>query len=421
MAMDRRDFLRLAGAAGFCTVGGFSSKALAADDENAPFFVQIQAVGGWEPTMLCDPKGYLNQLYNDGDIRTAGDINYAPIGAQWDTFFTTNAPRMVVINGVDVQTNNHDAGRRHMASGRLGEGHPNIAALAAGFHGPHLPIALLSFGGYEVTGGVVATTREVDRARLAGIIYPDRVNPDSATSALYHSPNARGLIDLARRKRAERRIADVELPKIDASMNTLLAARTGSDQLKRLEELLPTLQGTGQTAQVELAIAAYRAGVGTAVNFARGGFDTHSNHDASHRTAMTNLLDLANLIWARVDAAGIAERTVMLITSDFGRMGNGGPPGYNGNNGKDHWPVSSMIVISGLPGFQGNRVVGRTTEGHSIIPLDPATLEPAANPNQGVRIRPEHVHKNLRDLLGITGSEVDQRFPLNPEHDLALF
>ncbi|MCB9567945.1 MAG: DUF1501 domain-containing protein [Myxococcales bacterium] len=413
--MDRRDFLKMAGALGLSVAA--PGRAFAeGDDEDDLFFIQVQAVGGWEPTMLCDPKGSTNKSYADGDIKTAGNIPYAPMGPQWDTFFTTNSHRMVVVNGVDVQSNNHEAGRRNMASGRLGEGHPLLAALVAGHQAPHLPIAFLSFGGYEETGGVVAPTRQVDKTRLQGVIYPDRINPGDDKSARYHSEKTRGLIDFARRKRAERQIAATLLPKPHLSMNTLLTARLGSDQLKRLEELLPSLNGTGTEAQVELAVAAYRAGVGTAANFARGGFDTHGNHDATHSDAMGKLLELVNMIWQKVDDAGIADRTVMLMTSDFGRT-----PGYNGNNGKDHWPISSMVVVSEHPDFVGDRVVGLTDEGHSPIALDPDTLEPADDPAKGARIRPENVHKCLRDLLGITGGPVDKMFPLSPMTDMTLF
>jgi len=419
--MDRRDFFRLAGAAGLCVTPGLRAFADEGNPEpgdplpevnpNGLFFVQIQANGGWEPTMLCDPKGNLNNTYGEGDILTAGNINYAPLGEQWNTFFQTNYQRMVVFNGVDVQTNAHGPGREHTASGRLGASYPNAAALIAGFQGPHLPVALLSFGGYEQTRGVVATTRNVDKDRLGGIIFPDRINPANDDSELYHSERARELISIARQTHAERARSKVRLPKFGHSMDTLLTTRLGSDELKRLEEVLPTLGASS----VDLAIAAYRAGIGTAVNYDVVGFDTHSNHDSAHRSRMGGLLGLANTIWAKAEAAGIAHRTVMLITSDFGRT-----PGYNGNGGKDHWPVSSMILVSGMPEFKGNRVIGRSNSGHVPILIDPNTLEPAGEGVPGVRIRPGDVHRGMRDLFGMTGDSLDERFPINSNIDLKL-
>lgn len=188
-------------------------------------------------------------------------------------------------------------------------------------------------------------------------------------------------------------------------MDTLLTARAGSKQLTLLEELLPTLNAEGEKASVQLAVAAYRAGVGTAANFALGGFDTHAQHDMKHPVEMGALLDLINLIWQTVDEAGIAHRTIMLIHSDFGRTR------YCGD-GKNDRSISSMIVVSGLPKFMGAR---------NPLRLDPQTLEPLPKGESGVIIRPEHVHRNLRNLVGMMGSPLDQRFPLTPEHDLKLF
>jgi hypothetical protein len=417
--MDRRDFLKLAAATGAVVTGpaayafsdGFDAgvdPSLAVEDPY--FFVQVQAVGGWEPTMLCDPKGNLNRTYGEGDILTAGAIPYAPLGEQWDTFFGENYHRMTVINGVDGQTNSHDPGRRHTASGRLGEGYPVLAAMAAAHQGPHLPIAFLTFGGYEMTSGVIAPTRDVDADRLAGIAYPARINPDNTESADYHYESTQGLIAAARNARLETQVANMHLPHRKGRLDTLMTARLGSDQLKQLEELLPVLNGTGEENRIRLAVAAFRAGIGSAANFSRGGFDTHGNHDAAHRTRMGDLLNLMNMIMREVEDAGIADKTIMLVSSDFGRT-----PGYNGNNGKDHWPITSMIVVG--EALEGNRVIGTTDENHRAIPVDPNTLQPS---DSGVRIEPQHVHRNIRDVLGMRGTAIDQMFPITPQTDLKL-
>ena len=91
--MDRRDFLKLAGITGLA-VGGPCPGAsvlrgvrLAGANQRTPapaiagptgllFFV-IQATGGWEPTMLCDPHPDLNGLYTDAvDVNTVNGVSY---------------------------------------------------------------------------------------------------------------------------------------------------------------------------------------------------------------------------------------------------------------------------------------------------------------------------------------------------------
>jgi hypothetical protein len=435
--MDRRDFLKLAGITGLAVGGpalarafaeGFDSPeptddpSYAIDGPTGLFFVQIQATGGWEPTMLCDPKPDLNGLYDAADVNTVNGVSFPVFpgggGEQWQYFFeggtdpntgrtyNGNAGRMTVFNGVDIQTNSHDAGRRHMASGHLTEGDPALPALIAGFTAPHLPMAFLTFGGYEMTEGTVAPTRDLDRNRLSGISYPARIDPTNAGGGTYNSPTADGVIKLARNARLQRQMGLTALPKRKSAMDTLMTSRLGSDQLKRLEELLDANIAGGDEGRIQLAIAAYRAGIGTSVNLSRGGFDTHGNHDQNHSNSMSNLLELINTVWFHVDQAGIAQDTVMCITSDFGRS-----PNYNGNMGKDHWPVSSMIVVTEKA--QGGRTVGTSDDGHRPIGVNPNNLNP--DEENGTRITPTHVHRAIRDLVGMAGTELDTMFPMVPE------
>ena len=415
--MDRRDFLKLAAVSGFAVAGPSLGRAdsLEMDDRGpsfaegeAPLFVSIQATGGWEPTMLCDPKGATNNSYGDGDILTAGNIPYAPLGVEADTFFQTHYERMCVVNGVDVQTNNHSAGLRNAVSGRLAEGYPSIAALYAGYAGPERPMSFLTFGGYEMTGGLVAPTRNVDRDRLAGIAYPDRIDATTELSERFHAKSVEGLINLTRSARSEELHRAATLPKHRASLDTLMTSRLGSDKLRKLEELLPTLDGDTMQTRAQLIVTAYRAGIGLSGNLTSGGFDTHGNHDVTHGAAMLDLLTLVNTVWEEAERQDVADRMVMVIHSDFGRT-----PNYNGQAGKDHWPITSMIVVGA--GVPGNRVVGLTDDEHRPIPLNADTLDAADVPEDGVTIRAEHVHRSVRRFLGIEGSQMDLMFPLAGE------
>ena len=62
---------------------------------------------------------------------------------------------MLVINGIDAQTNSHTTGVLHNWSGRNAEGFPSITALFAARFAPKQPLSYLSFGGFSQTAGII--------------------------------------------------------------------------------------------------------------------------------------------------------------------------------------------------------------------------------------------------------------------------
>ena len=111
---------------------GFRLPLANAADYTGKLFVFVQAQGGWDPTSFCDPKTNvsgelkINHWADSDEIREAGNIRYAPFGDN-QTFFEKYYRRMLVINGVDAQTNSHTAGVVHNLErahfGRLSDNH----------------------------------------------------------------------------------------------------------------------------------------------------------------------------------------------------------------------------------------------------------------------------------------------------------
>ena len=438
--MDRRKFFSLMAFAG---LGVAAPRAFGGRDDvdpltgkkreplfasyTGPFYVMVNAGGGWDPTSLCDPKGYkvspmdpdaMNRSFATSAIESAGNIRYAPLGTMdnptaFKDFFQKHYQRLLVLNGVDTATNGHDSGSRHCFCGRLAEGYPSFAALAAATAGNDLPMGYLSFGGYDETMGIVARTRSGNTNALGRIAYPDRMDPNNADST-FHSEKAMGLIKAAQDDRRAHLEGVENLPRVRSALSMLYAARTGTNELKKLQEYLPNpLSNNGDERQVQVAIAAYRAGISAAVNLNMGGFDTHGNHDAAHIPRLAALLRQVDFLWQEAEATGVAQNLVVLVASDFGRT-----PRYNDGNGKDHWSITSMMLMG--KGIPGNKVIGATDDGHVALKINPQTL--AVDPN-GLRVEPRHVHKALRRLAGIDDNEWGNMFPLTipPEEDIRLF
>lgn len=421
--MNRRDFFKLAGLAGLTLIPGSSAATrgiattpMTPRAYEGTFWIFVNASGGWDPTMVCDPKGRASEdqpepvnTYLTSEILTAGNINYAPIGYN-DTFFQTHYQKLLVINGIDFQTNGHDSGTRHCWSGRLIEGFPALAALIAASYGPELPMSYLSFGGYDDTAGLIARTRSGNTAALGRIAYPERINPQDADSG-FHSPKATELIRSARDVRRATQELSATLPSERIAMGHMFTATDGANELKLLQEYLPDPLANDNPlrTQAQVALAAYRAGIAIAVNLNYGGFDTHGDHDNQQGARLTTLLEGVDAIWQEAEAQQVADNIVVVVGSDFGRT-----PHYNDNQGKDHWSVSSMMLMG--KGIAGNRVVGATTDDFQARTIDPGSL---AVSEGGIRIEPQHIHYELRKMAGIHEGDFAKMFPLNPTNPLS--
>ena len=94
------------------------------------------------------------------------------------------------------------------------------------------------------------------------------------------------------------------------------------------------------------------------------GWDTHDNNAQQHDLYNDLFAGINNLMLA-LENAGLVEDTVVVVTSEFTRT-----PKRNGENGKDHWPVGSALIIgSGL----GGRVLGGTDDNLDARPIDLST------------------------------------------------
>ncbi len=415
--MDRRTFIKGLGATSLSLPYLLRSRRAWATTTSAPddtLVVVLHADGGWDPAMLCDPKGYTD--YDDritnfhaDDTLEIGNFQVAPITAVED-FFTDYQDDLLVLNGVDNQTNNHVVGVRHQWSGVMSHGFPSIAALAAAGDPDHKSTALLSFGGYDYPAGLLPITRLPSAALVQDLAHPFRrtaTNPDSRLI----SSSIEDTLRAAQLDRLDRQIAAAGLPRPKRAMELLRSAREGDNELAALSPYLPSeIADTPLKRQIQIAIAAFEAGTSTSASLFVEGFDTHDDHDTRHTAALTNLFEGASYLMQLAEEKGLADRILLLMGSDFGRT-----PWYNEHDGKDHYSITSMIMMG--PGIDGGRVIGSTDDTLTPDLLDETTLEPDVN---GIRITPAHIHQTLREHLGLDTQDVEDQWPMS-EASLSLF
>ena len=77
------------------------------------------------PRPIPSGEKVINHWALRDEVRQAGNIAYAPFAGN-QVFFEKYHRMMLVINGVDAQTNAHSVGIVHNWSGRNSEGYPTL-------------------------------------------------------------------------------------------------------------------------------------------------------------------------------------------------------------------------------------------------------------------------------------------------------
>ena len=401
---------------------GFRLPLVDAADHRGKFFVFVQAEGGWDPTSFCDPKAntpgelVINHWAERDEVRQVGNISYAPWAYNM-TFVEKYYQRMLVINGVDAQTNSHSTGVVHNWSGRNSEGYPTLSALLAAYYAPALPIAYLSFGGFSLTAGITRFTRIDDARLLRDIAYPAMglfSDADWAVLERYRARTAERLTAAPNLSPAYERHLDFYRSAFAAEgLKAYADAIPPDDQLEEEERGPRDYLYSALRQQAQLTVLAFRTGVAVSADLYLSSFDTHADHDPDHEWLMGRLTDGIDYLWEYAEAHGVADRLVVVMGSDFGRTNF-----YNSQAGKDHWPIGSYVIMEKNQRWT-NRVVGETDELHFAQRIDPRTLR--RDDQGGTIIYPKHVHKALRRYLAIEHSAGSLRFPFNNTEDFAFF
>ncbi len=434
MKLQRRNFLKLAAALGastlFPAVPSFTHAATTTPNR---FFVMVNAGGGWDPTSFCDPKGNaprddgrgpVNHYVTDNIVQLENSpIHYAPFPdptileevrtsalrtdmpiSNFTGFFEKYASKMLIINGIDTQTVSHSVGSRNTWSGSDKEGFPSFAALFAAATAPGNPMSFISNGGYDFTDGLVSSSRVNDATVFQQLAFTNRLSPTD-TSRHFFKPSILDRINREKLIRLNQSITSTTLSQRRVALAKRLNVQDDGlaeivDRLEQIQQSLPNAElSRGLKGQAELAAAAFAAGISASANLSLGGFDTHGNHDRDHTNSLANLIDGVDHLWQMLELVGIADKTTVIMGSDFGRT-----PYYNDGQGKDHWNITSMIFMGA--GISGNRVIGGTNSRVEALKINPTSFEIMTDQadEAGIKLTPAHIHIALRKLASIEDS-----------------
>ncbi len=452
--MQRRTFLHSASLATAAVVFGRPS-ARAQAITPPPLFISIEANAAWDTTTSIDPQAHPSfSLYAEGDILNVGGLRVAPsennlpytvrrlrTGDQID-FFEENARFLRVINGVDHRTVSHDIGPRAAFSGSLREGFPAIGALVAAVQGPNAPLAFLSTGGFDDTQGIVTLTRSGRQNVLTELARPN-TNAGQSNNPTFLTADVDALVRRTQGARDARRTTLLDarraLAKVRRNHAALTSARGAEAAFLDLANVLDATPATNDPNALISAAGLVLAGMRsdpvacTSAHLSFGNFDTHADHDdlgTGHRARMKDLLEgIAHLIdEVENNPANAPLRTrgvLVYVSSDFGRTAYNGGDDEGATRGKDHWPVTSCMLMGlGSMAAQvgGGTAIGLTTPfidgvvqpGLRAMPVridDNGNLQSATSPTESgagfFSLTATEVNFALRDAL-----RLDEEVPL---------
>jgi hypothetical protein len=325
--MNRRDLLKwtggLAAVTALASAGSKARKAFggprAAGAKKR--LLVVFSTGGWDTSYALDPKEAPDVDVPAGTRQVIGgiDVFVDPSRPSVTDFFTRYAANTAVVRGISVASVAHAECRKRIATGTRENTNPDLGAIVAHDNGNELPMPYLILGDvaftgqYAVSAGRVGATNQIitllDPAQRYDVGGTGFTTSDSEDDALARFASAS-----ADRARAVRGATGYNRARVDDFVEAI-------DRGKRLEAVRDGFGNRGRTLQfddqVDLAIQALTTGI-----------------------SQTVMLD----------------DTIVVAISEMSRT-----PKLNSNAGKDHWPVTSAMVIGG--GVAGGKAYGATNAG----------------------------------------------------------
>jgi len=424
--MKRRTLIKSALTLPFGVPGLFQPNSHAAINDKHLLFINMS--GGWDVSSFCDPKlnilgePIINTWAKTKGILREGNIDFADFGNN-ASFFAKYAQDILIINGVDAQTNSHGAGARFNGTGKIGAGYPSLTSLYSAIKGGGIALPHLKMGAGNpyFAPGMKEPIRisSVDLFRQA-----IRANSNWAGNAQSFSDNDYRSVLKLKNSAIERIVSTrSSTPGNERLRESYARSLAGLDSLEQFyAATLPyALATSGFKQQIETTLIAFASGLTLTADIGAqlagsGGsfdFDTHGDHDVNHESILIESLNGIDYLWSVAEQIGLANNLIVVVGSDFART-----PYYNQDLGKDHWAVGSFMVMERNAPYT-NKVVGATDALQNAKKISTSTL--MEDEKDGVYLTPAHVQKALRKYLGITDKPESEKFPFSIVEDVAFF
>ncbi|MEJ7603540.1 MAG: DUF1501 domain-containing protein [Kofleriaceae bacterium] len=373
--MNRRDLLKYTGAAGTLALLSRPSRMLRAGSHSlatkpARRLIVVMAQGGWDTTYALDPKiGMADKIdVPIGHSQRFGDLDVFvdPSRQAVTDYFSAYAGLTAIVRGISVTSVVHRECVKRMATGTRSEANADIAAIVSHDLGNALPLPYLILGDTAFTGPYAGSAGRVGATnQIIALLDPTQA---------YRGPDgAAPFIPSAGEDEILSRYANASADRMRATRGALGYNRRRVEDFvesigrgKKLKGVAAGFGERGRTLalenQVDLALDALEQGISHAAMLnTRLSWDTHNNNEDQGELHTTTFAGLSRLLEGLTTRPGstagskMIDDTMVVCFSEFSRT-----PRLNADRGKDHWPVTSAMVIGA--GVRGGKAYGATSD-----------------------------------------------------------
>jgi hypothetical protein len=400
---SRRTWLRASlafGAASLLTAHGTLRAAPRAKPRR---LVLLFNSGGWDTTYAIDPKtGVSGVDAPAGAVKTFGALDILTDASRpnVEKFFTAHAGISTVVRGLQINTVAHPDGAQRVLTGVAGVGAPDIAAITSAVHGADMPAPYLILGRTAFSGpyaSLSARTGSVNQ--IVTLLDPTFSLPPIGGQGIPHIPTdaEEELVRAHVLARAER---ELTASGANQRVQDFISSLGRGDLLRDIGEIGELEFSRSFDAQIDLSVEALARGLCHSVQIETGDWDTHTGNAEQgplHDDFFGSLTKLVDALAARegsTQGSKLLDETTIVVVSELGRT-----PRLNADQGKDHWPVTSALLVgSGVKG----RVVGASSDELAGELVDLSTGEPDKN---GKPILYSNFAAGVLELAGVDPSE----------------
>lgn len=404
--LNRRTLLKSGAALFACSALPWWEVATAQAQNRTKNLIVVLAPGGWDISACLDPKPQSELVATPpGELKTFGDLELltGPERPAVEQFFSTWSANAAVLHGIEVRSIAHEECSKRILTGTNSASNPDIGSIIGRQAEGQVPVPYMVLGNTAFTGPYTGSSGRVGlTGQLSTLLTPERAypfennttrfNPDAAESDLIRD-FVRRRADHVMQTRGQAGVNREKLNDFKLAVDNSQALRSLSDSFGEQQFALEF------EPQINLAIRVLKDGISRSVIIQDpNDWDTHDDNDNRQFANLQMLYTNLQTLMGRLESEALLDDTIVVVMSEMSRT-----PQKNQGNGKDHWPVTSSLILGAS--VNGGRSYGATSDSVESLPVSPETGE---LDDAGVRLNGKHF---AATVLELTGADSTEHFP----------